>query len=185
MCAPLVTGHTSIRYSSFSHTRVNPGQHGHYIHSHRLAAEMWTTMENNLLGKKLLSCSYLYRFRKCVSYGCPIINFCNPRVHGSTWSLHTRYRLAAEMWTTMENNLLGKKLLSCSYLYRFRKCVSYGFPIINFCNPRVNYETPCIIFYRKCSNLDIPGSVSVRPPHTHTHTLAQNNNDLPTNCERQ
>jgi len=24
----------------------------HYIHSHRLAAEMWTTMKNNLLGKK-------------------------------------------------------------------------------------------------------------------------------------
>ena len=24
--------------------------------------------------------------------------------------------------------------------------VSYGFPIINFCNPRVHYETPCNIF---------------------------------------
>jgi hypothetical protein len=37
-------------------------------------------------------------------------------------------------------------MLSCSfYLYRFRKYVSYGFPIINFCNPGVYYETPCII----------------------------------------
>jgi hypothetical protein len=37
--------------------------------------------------------------------------------------------------------------LSCSfYLYRFRKYLSYGFPIINFCNPGVHYETPCIIF---------------------------------------
>ena len=26
----------------------------HYIHSHRLAAEMWTTMKNNLLWKKIL-----------------------------------------------------------------------------------------------------------------------------------
>ena len=44
-----------------------------------------------------------------------------------------------------ENKLLEKKLLSCSfYLYRFRKYVSYGFPIINFCNPGVHYETPCI-----------------------------------------
>jgi len=35
--------------------------------------------------------------------------------------------------------------LSCSfYLYRLRKYVSYGFPIINFCNPGVLYETPCI-----------------------------------------
>jgi len=36
---------------------------------------------------------------------------------------------------------------SCSfYLYRFPKYVSYGFPIINFCIPRVHYETPCILF---------------------------------------
>jgi hypothetical protein len=28
---------------------------------------------------------------------------------------------------------------------RFRN-ESYGFPIINFCNPGVHYETPCIIF---------------------------------------
>jgi hypothetical protein len=38
--------------------------------------------------------------------------------------------------------------LSCSfYLYSlFRKYVSYGFPIINFCNPGVHYETPCTIY---------------------------------------
>jgi hypothetical protein len=35
--------------------------------------------------------------------------------------------------------------MSCSfYLYRFRKYVSYGFPIINFRNPGVHYETPCM-----------------------------------------
>jgi len=45
----------------------------------------------------------------------------------------------------MKNNLLGKEFLSYSfYLYRFRKYVSYGFPIINFCNPGVHYETPSI-----------------------------------------
>jgi hypothetical protein len=46
-----------------------------------------------------------------------------------------------------EKQLTGeKKNLSCSfYLYRFRTYVSYGFPIINFCNPRVQYETPCIM----------------------------------------
>jgi hypothetical protein len=38
-----------------------------------------------------------------------------------------------------------KKFLSCSfYLHKFRKYVSYGFPIINVCNPGVHYETPCI-----------------------------------------
>jgi len=49
------------------------------------------------------------------------------------------------MWTTMINNLLGKTFLSCSFcLYRFRKYVSYSFPIINFCNPGAHYETPSI-----------------------------------------
>jgi len=48
----------------------------------------------------------------------------------------------------MKNNLLGGKKLSCSfYFYRFRKYVSYGFPIINFFNPGVHYETPCIYMY--------------------------------------
>jgi len=45
------------------------------------------------------------------------------------------------------SNLMGKKkILSCSFhLYRFHKYVPYGFAILNFCNPRVHYETPCII----------------------------------------
>ena len=59
------------------------------------------------------------------------------------------HRLAAEMWTTTKNKLLGGKNFSCSfYLYRFRKYVSYGFPIIMFCNPGVHYATPCIL--KKC-----------------------------------
>jgi len=48
------------------------------------------------------------------------------------------------MWTALEQNLLGNKILSCSfYLHGFRKYVSHGFPIINLCNPGVDYETPC------------------------------------------
>jgi hypothetical protein len=47
-----------------------------------------------------------------------------------------------------EKQLTGEKFLSCSfYLYRFRKYVSYGFPIVIFCNPGVHYETPCISNY--------------------------------------
>jgi len=67
ICAPRVTRHTAIWYSSSCHTRVNVGAStfftatviktnsppkrpfSHYIHSHRLAAEMWTTMKNSLL----------------------------------------------------------------------------------------------------------------------------------------
>jgi hypothetical protein len=39
----------------------------------------------------------------------------------------------------------GKTFLSYSFnLYRFRKYVSCGLPIINFCNPGVHHDTPCI-----------------------------------------
>jgi hypothetical protein len=66
--------------------------------------------------------------------------------HTSTWVHRYSSLLAAKMWTTMKNNLLGKKFLSCSfYLYRYRKYMSYGFPIINFCNPGVHDETPCTV----------------------------------------
>jgi hypothetical protein len=86
MCAPRVTRHTSIRYSSSCHTRVNMGASIFlYTNSHCLAAEIWTTMKNNFLGKQFLSCSfYLYRFRKYLYYGFPIINCCTPGVHYET-----------------------------------------------------------------------------------------------------
>jgi hypothetical protein len=29
-------------------------------------------------------------------------------------------------------------------MYKIRKYVSYGFPKVNFCNPGIHYETPCI-----------------------------------------
>jgi hypothetical protein len=37
-----------------------------------------------------------------------------------------------------------KKNLSSFYLYRFRKYMSYGFLMINYFNPGVHYETPCM-----------------------------------------
>ena len=50
------------------------------------------------------------------------------------------------MWTTMKNNMMGKTFLSCSfYMYRFRKYLSYGFPMIIICNLVVHYETPCML----------------------------------------
>jgi hypothetical protein len=66
------------------------------------------------------------------------------RQHESTWSLHTPYthitwqQKCEIKWkiTYWENSF---------YLYRFRKYMSYGFPIISFCNPGVHYEMPCII----------------------------------------
>ena len=51
----LHSNHRLIRVI-FQHTKAtSPPERpfSHYIHSHRLAAEMWTTMKNNLLGKKV------------------------------------------------------------------------------------------------------------------------------------
>ena len=75
---------TDLTHVIFWHKMPSPPERPffHCIHSHHVAAEMWTTMINNLLGKKCLSCSlYLYRFHKYVLYGFLIINFCNPGVH--------------------------------------------------------------------------------------------------------
>jgi hypothetical protein len=53
---------------------------------------------------------------------------------------------AAKMLTSMKNNFMRIFFLSCFfYLYKFRKYVPYGFPIINFCNREVHYETSCIL----------------------------------------
>jgi hypothetical protein len=80
-----VTTDLLVWYSNTQTTSPPERPFSHYIHSHRLAAVMWTTMKNKILGEKFFSCSfYLYRFRKYVSYGSPTINFCNPGVHHET-----------------------------------------------------------------------------------------------------
>jgi hypothetical protein len=61
------------------------------------------------------------------------------------FSLHTRASPSGRNVNYDEKQLTGGKKLSCSfYLYMFRKYVSYGFPIVIFCNPGVHYERPSI-----------------------------------------
>ena len=60
------------------------------------------------------------------------------------FSLHTLAQSSGRNVNYVEKQLTGEKFLSYSfYLYRFRKYMSYGFPIINFCNSAIHYETPC------------------------------------------
>jgi len=142
MCAPRVTRHTSIRYSS-SCTQASTwvpryssllqwsvplGQLGHVAMVRCVLCTKCTLHSNHRFTR------VMFQHTKTTS----------PLEWPFSHYIHS-HRLAAEMWTTMKNNLLGKNFLSCSfYLYRFRKYVPYGFPIINFCNPGVHYETPCI-----------------------------------------
>jgi len=61
------------------------------------------------------------------------------------FSLHTLASTISRDVNCDEKQLIGKIYLSSSfYLYRFRKHVSYGFPIINFCNPGLHYQAPCM-----------------------------------------
>jgi len=77
----------------------------HYVHSHRLAEEMWSTMKNNLLEKEFLSCSFCrYRFHKYVSYDFPIINFCNPGV---------------PFWNALYNSVRGSPHFEMPYIFQY------------------------------------------------------------------
>jgi hypothetical protein len=63
------------------------------------------------------------------------------------FSLHTLASPSGRNVNYDEKQRTGKKNFSCSfYLYRFRKYVSYGFPIKHFCNRGVHYEMPPICF---------------------------------------
>jgi hypothetical protein len=100
MCAPRVIRHTSIRYSSSCHTRVNMG------------ASLFFTAA----------------------------------------TIRVNYD---------EKQLTGGGIELFLYLCRFRKYVSYVFPVTNFCNPGVRYETPCIIMFL-LPTLNSEGTVSGR-----------------------
>ena len=63
------------------------------------------------------------------------------------FSLYTLIAWRQKCEVRWKTTYWGKKFLSCSlYLHRFHKYKCYSFPIINFCNPGVHYETPCIVF---------------------------------------
>ena len=143
MCAPLVTRHTSIRYSSSCYTRVNMG--ASIFFAAPMIRALFIALTNGLVCRGVLSLL-------CTNARCTVTTdlLCDIPTHKTTspperpFAHHIlSHSLTAEMWTTMKNNLLGEKGLSCSfYLYRFRKYVPYGFPVINICNPGVHYETP-------------------------------------------
>jgi hypothetical protein len=85
MCAPRVTRHTSIRYSSSCHARVNIGAAIFSLRTLASPSARNVSYDEKQLPENKLSYSlYLYRFRKYVSYGFPIINVCNPGVHYKT-----------------------------------------------------------------------------------------------------
>jgi hypothetical protein len=106
-----------------THKMTSPPEQpfSHYVHSHRLAAEMWTTMKNKLTGKKFLSCFlYLYRFCKYVSYGFPIINFCNPGVHYETPCIRIKVGVSSAVMSCRQNSVFVQgELIERHYYVHF------------------------------------------------------------------
>ena len=147
MCAQRVTRHTSIRYSSSCHTRVNMGasifftakwsvplgQRGHVAMVGRILCTKCTLHSNHRLTR------VIFQHTKRLL----------PR--SGHFSLHTLASPSDKSVNYDEKQLTerGGGIICSFYLYGFRKYVSYGFPIINFCNPGVHYETPCILFNKK------------------------------------
>jgi len=125
MCAPRATRHTSIRYSSSCHTRVNVG--AFCLHRHPVAV-------NCLYHARMVlsvggSCAYFARNARCT---VTTDLLCDIPTHKTTspperpfFSLHTLATSSGRNVNYGEKPLTGKKILSCSfYLYRFRKYVS-------------------------------------------------------------
>jgi len=134
MCAPRVTQHTSIRYSSSYHTRVNMSA------SIFFTAAMIRAFRSARSRKRVLCvlCT------KCTLYSnhrltLVVLKDSNqhpppPPFHqAAIFSLHTLASPSGRNVNYDEKQLTGKKFLSFSfYLYRFRKYVSYSFSYNNF-----------------------------------------------------
>jgi len=106
MCAPRVTRHTSIQYSSSCHTRVSMGASIFFA-----AAMIRAFRSERSRGNGILRTLHeMHVAQKPQTYSCDI------PTHKTTSPLErpfshyiNSHRLAAEMWTTMKNNLLEKK----------------------------------------------------------------------------
>jgi hypothetical protein len=96
------------------------------------------------------SCAYFARNARCTVTTDLFVWYSNTQNNFSPgaaiFSLHTLASPNGRNVNYDEKQLSWeKKVLSCSfYPHRFRKYVSYDFPIIDFCNPGVHFETPCI-----------------------------------------
>jgi hypothetical protein len=143
MRAPRVTGHTSIRYSAVIGWPLDFCLHRHPVSVNCLYhARMVLSVDGSF--------AYFAQNARCTVTTDLLVWYSDKQNDFSPgaaiFSLHTLASPSNRNVNYDEKQLTGtKKCLSCSfYLYRFHKYVSYGFPIINFCNLRVHYETPCI-----------------------------------------
>jgi hypothetical protein len=155
MCAPWVTQHTSIRYSSSCHTRVN--MVASIFFTAAMIHILFLPRMNGLVRRGVL-CVLCTKYTLQSNHRLTRVTFQHTkRLLPRSGHFLTMYTCIA-YWQKCElrwkTTFWEKKFLSCSFcLYRFRKYVSCGFRIINFYNPGVYCEMPCIRmhFYIWCS----------------------------------
>jgi hypothetical protein len=152
MCAPRVTRHTSMRYLA-----VNGRPLYFCLHRHPVSV-------NCLYHARMVlsiggSFAYFAQNACCTVTTDLLVWYFNKQNDFSPgaaiFSLHKHTSPSGRNVKYDEKQLTGKKYLRCSfYLYRFCKYVSYGFPIINFCNPGLHYKKlcilHCIIYFGNC-----------------------------------
>ena len=149
VCTTGDTAHIDTIFKLLPHTRVNMGASIFFT-----ALLLQWSVPWGQRGRMVLSVggsfAYFARNARCTVTTDLLVWYSNTQNDFSSGSGHflTTYTLIAQRqkcelrWkaTYWEKNWV------CSFcLYRFRKYVSYDFPITNFCNPGVHYETPCII----------------------------------------
>ena len=145
MSAPRVAGHTSIRYSNSCHTRVKMGAfclHRHPVSVNCLHHERMALSVGG-------SFAYFARNARCTVNTDLLVWYSDTQNNFSPgaaiFSLNMLASPSGRNVNCDKIKLTVKKFLSCSfYLYRFRKYLSYGFPIIHFFNSGVHYEKPCV-----------------------------------------
>ena len=129
--------HTSTwvhRYSSLLQWSVALGQRGHVA----------------MMGRILRTKSTLHSNHRLTVWYSNTQNDFSPGA--AIFSLHKLTSPSGRNVNYDEKQLTWGRGLSCSFcLYRFRKHVSYGFPIINLCNSGVHYVY--ILFKRNYSKL--------------------------------
>jgi len=145
MCAPLVTRHTSIWYSSSCHTHAR--QYGciDLLAQTPSFSKLFIPRTSDVFCRRVLcilckKCTLHSDHRLTVWYS----NTQNDFSPGAAiFSQHTLASPSGRNVNCDEKRLTGGTNYESFLLsVQFRKYVSYGFPIINFYNPRVHYETP-------------------------------------------
>jgi len=144
MCTPRVTQHTSIRYSSSCHTHVSTWVH-RYSSLLQWSVPLGQRGHVAMVGRILCTkCTLHSNHRLTVSYSDTQNDF---YPGAAIFSLHKLASPSARNVNYDENQLTGGGMSCSFYLYRFRKYVSYGFPIINLYNRGVHYKTLCILSF--------------------------------------